>query len=80
MTTLSAYLSTTVLSIAWMPLDGLIQEWGAFGEEQASTALALHAVGMAFCALARETTARHTRSQGHTRFIVHGIGHRQKGW
>jgi hypothetical protein len=58
MTTLSAYLSTTVLSIAWMPLDGFIQEWGAFGEEQASTAPALHAVGMAFCALTRETTAR----------------------
>ena len=41
-----------------MPLDGLIQQWGAFGAEQASTAPALHAVGMVFCALARETTAR----------------------
>jgi hypothetical protein len=58
MTTLSAYLSNTVLSTAWMPLDGLIQEWGAFGAEHASTSPALHAVGMAFCALARETTAR----------------------
>jgi hypothetical protein len=58
MTTLSANLSNTVLSTAWMPLDGLIQEWGAFGAEHASTAPALHAVGMAFCALARETTAR----------------------
>jgi hypothetical protein len=58
MTTLSAYLSNTVLSTAWMPLDGLIQEWGAFGAEQAITAPTLHAVGMAFCALARETTAR----------------------
>jgi len=57
-TTLSAYLSNTVLSTAWMPLDGLIQEWGTFGAEHASTAPALHAVGMAFCALARETTAR----------------------
>jgi hypothetical protein len=58
MTTLSAYPSTTVPSTAWMPLDGLIQQWGAFGSELAITAPALHAVGMAFCALARETTAR----------------------
>jgi hypothetical protein len=57
MTTISASPSTTVLSTAWMPLDGLIQQWGAFGAELASTAPALHAVGMAFCALARETTA-----------------------
>jgi hypothetical protein len=58
MTTFSAYPSTIVLSTAWIPLDGLIQQWGAFGAEQASTASALHSVGMAFCALARETTAR----------------------
>jgi hypothetical protein len=58
MNTFSAYPSTTVLSTAWMPLDGLIQEWGAFGAEQTISAPALHAVGMAFCALARETTAR----------------------
>jgi len=57
MTTLSAYSSTTALSTAWMPLDGLIQQWGEFGAQKASTAPALHAVGMAFCALARETTA-----------------------
>jgi hypothetical protein len=57
MTTISAYPSTTVLGTAWMPLDGLIQQWGAFGADQAITAPALHAVGMAFCALARETTA-----------------------
>jgi hypothetical protein len=50
--------SSTTLSSAWMPLDGLIQEWGAFGAEHASTGPALQAVGMAFCALARETTAR----------------------
>ncbi len=58
MTAFSVYPSTTALSSAWMPLDGLIQEWGAFGAEQASAAPAQHAVGMAFCALARETTAR----------------------
>src|SRR5712691_6193588 len=58
MTTLSAFPSTTVLSTAWIPLDGLIQQWGAFGADQAITAPALHAVGMVFCALARETTAR----------------------
>ena len=57
MTTFTADSSTT-LSSAWMPLDGLIQEWGAFGAEHAITGPALHAVGMAFCALARETTAR----------------------
>jgi hypothetical protein len=58
MATLAANPSTAIFSTAWMPLDGLIQEWGAFGAEQASTAPTLHAVGMAFCALARETTAR----------------------
>jgi hypothetical protein len=58
MTTISTHPSTSVLSSAWMPLDGLIQQWGTFGSEQASTAPVLHAVGMAFCALARETTAR----------------------
>jgi len=58
MTTISADPSTTVLSTSWMPLDGLIQQWGAFGAELAVSAPALHAVGMAFCALARETTAR----------------------
>ena len=57
MTTISAYQSTTELSTAWIPLDGLIQQWGAFGADQAITAPALHAVGMVFCALARETTA-----------------------
>jgi hypothetical protein len=57
MTTISAYQSTTVLSTAWKPLDGLIQQWGAFGADQSITAPALHAVGMVFCALARETTA-----------------------
>jgi hypothetical protein len=57
MTTISAYQSTTVLSTAWIPLDELIQQWGAFGADQAITAPALHAVGMVFCALARETTA-----------------------
>ena len=57
MTTFTADSSTT-LSSAWMPLDGLIQEWGAFGAEHAITGPALHAVGMVFCALARETTAR----------------------
>ena len=58
MATLSTHSSTTVLSTAWMPLDGLIQRWSALGAEQAITAPALHAVGMAFCALSRETTAR----------------------
>lgn len=58
MTAFSVYPSTTALSSAWMPLDGLIQEWGAFGAEQTISAPALHAVGMAFCALSRETTAR----------------------
>lgn len=57
MTTGTADPSTITLSSAWMPLDGLIHQWGAFGSEQASTAPALHAVSMAFCALARETTA-----------------------
>jgi hypothetical protein len=80
MTTVSANLSNTVLSTAWMPLDGLIQEWGAFGAEQASTAPALHAVGMVFCALARETTARayytaawHTSQDGDLTDLEHTL-------
>ena len=51
---LSTQPSTSVLSNAWMPLDGLIQEWAPSARNRS----ALHAVGMAFCALARETTAR----------------------
>jgi hypothetical protein len=58
MNTLSADPSATVLSSAWMPLDGLIQQWGTFGAEQTVSAPALHAVGKAFCALSCETTAR----------------------
>lgn len=58
MTTISADPPDSPLSSAWMPLDGLIQQWGTFGSEQASTAPALHAAGMAFCALSCETTAR----------------------
>jgi hypothetical protein len=57
MATFSPYASTVALSTAWMPLDGLIQQWGTFGED-VITAPALHTVGMAFCALAREITAR----------------------
>jgi hypothetical protein len=80
MTTLSADPSTTLLSAAWMPLDGLIQQWGAFGAEQAITAPALHAVGMAFCALARETTVRtyyttawHTSQDGDLTDLEHAL-------
>src|SRR5712691_11273367 len=79
MTTFTADSSTT-LSSAWMPLDGLIQEWGAFGAENASTGPALHAVGMAFCALARETTARiyytaawHTSEDGDLTELEHTL-------
>jgi hypothetical protein len=63
-----------------MPLDGLIQEWGALGAEQVGTAPALHAVGMAFCALARETTARisytaawHTAEDGDLTELEHAL-------
>ena len=80
MTTISADPSITVLSTAWIPLDGLIQQWGAFGAEQASTAPALHAVGMVFCALARETTARtyytaarHTSEDGDLTELEHTL-------
>ena len=79
MATFSPYASTVALSTAWMPLDGLIQEWGAFGED-ASTAPALHAVGMVFCALARETTARtyyttawHTAEDGDLTDLEHTL-------
>ncbi len=81
MTTISTNSSTIDLSTAWMPLDGLIQQWGAFGAEQAGTAPALHAVGMAFCALARETTARsyytaawYTSEDGDLTDLEHTLG------
>jgi hypothetical protein len=63
-----------------MPLDGLIQQWGTFGAEQASTAPALHTVGMVFCALAREITARtyytaawHTEEDGDLTYLEHAL-------
>jgi hypothetical protein len=49
--------STTALSTAWMPLEGLAEQWGQFGAE-ATSAPALHATGMVFSALARETEAQ----------------------
>jgi hypothetical protein len=79
MATFSPYASTVALSTAWMPLDGLIQQWGTFGED-VSTAPALHAVGMVFCALARETTARsyytaawHTAEDGDLTDLEHAL-------
>jgi hypothetical protein len=44
------------LDTAWMPLDGLIQQWGQFGAE-ADNASALHATSLIFSAFAREMTA-----------------------
>jgi hypothetical protein len=80
MTALSAHPSTIDFSTAWMPLEGLIQEWGAFGAEQTISAPALHAVGMAFRALARETTARtyytiawHTYQDGDLTELEHAL-------
>jgi hypothetical protein len=49
------------VSTAWMPLDALIQTWANFGA-QATEAPALTATGMAFLALARETSALHHRT------------------
>src|SRR5260370_832700 len=50
-------LSAVLLSTAWMPLDGLIQQWGRFGAEAISTP-ALHAASASLSALAREMQAR----------------------
>jgi hypothetical protein len=79
MATFSPYASTIALSTAWMPLDSLIQQWGAFGED-VITAPALHTVGMVFCALARETTARtyytaawHTEEDGDLTDLEHAL-------
>ena len=47
----------TTLSTAWMPLDGLAQQWGQFGSE-ASDETALAATSHVFIALAKETEAR----------------------
>ena len=48
--------SSPTLSTAWMPLDGLIQQWADFGAE-ATSAPALQATSAVFAALARETEA-----------------------
>ncbi|MBV9688208.1 MAG: hypothetical protein JO202_00700 [Ktedonobacteraceae bacterium] len=45
------------LSTAWMPLDGLAQQWGQFGSE-ATSVPALSVTGNVFAALAKETEAR----------------------
>src|SRR5712691_1193168 len=45
------------LSTAWIPLDGLAQQWGQFGTE-AITNSAFQVTSMVFAALARETLAR----------------------
>ena len=59
-------LSDILLSTAWMPLDGLIQQWGRFGAEAISTA-ALHAASATLSALAREMQAReHHRAAWYT--------------
>lgn len=48
--------SSPLLSTAWMPLDGLTDQWGQFGTE-ATTTHALQATSAVFAALARETEA-----------------------
>lgn len=50
------YDSDLPLSTNWIPLDGIIQQWGRFGIE-ANSASALHTTSLIFSALARETTA-----------------------
>ncbi len=60
------HLSDVLLSTAWMPLDGLIQQWGRFGAEAISTP-ALHAASATLSALAREMQAReHHMAAWHT--------------
>lgn len=53
----NSHSSESLYDTAWMPLDGLIQQWGRFGAEAAGVP-ALHATGAVFSALARETEAR----------------------
>lgn len=49
---------------AWMPLEGLIEQWGIFGAE-ATTSSALQATSLSFAALARETEALDHRTNAH---------------
>ena len=51
------HLSRKAFATYWIPLDGLVQQWGRFGAE-ATGVPALHATGAVFSALARETEAR----------------------
>jgi hypothetical protein len=53
-----------LLSTFWVPLDETIQAWATFGA-QATGAPALTATGMAFLALAWETSALHHRTLAH---------------
>src|SRR5712691_11803770 len=52
------------LNTPWMPLEGLIEVWSAFGRE-ASTSAALEATNHAFAALAAERTALHLITRIH---------------
>lgn len=59
----------TDLSTLWMPLDGLIQLWVAFGNEASDvpqTADVLHATSKAFAALAEERIAFRHYTIAHT--------------
>ena len=56
-------LSSVIVS-AWMPLDGLIEQWGCFGSE-ATTLPALYATSQAFAALAQEMEALEQRVEIH---------------
>ena len=81
------------LSTLWIPLDAFIQEWASFGA-QATSAPALTATGMAFLALAWETSALHHRiraSQDRQRGLgrsavrdlgqtMQDLGHATKHW
>ncbi len=57
-----APVATPLHSTHWMPLEGVAQEWAAFGAEAASSTAFLIATGDVFLALSWETSAlRHHR-------------------
>ena len=49
--------AVSLLTVEWMPLEGLIQSWAAFAQETTS-ACALRALSAAFAALEQESMAR----------------------
>ena len=64
MTTQQNMPSTGFVS-AWMPLEGLIEQWGCFGSEATTVPALFYATSQAFAALAQEMKALEQRREAY---------------